>query len=125
LTLIERRNAMEYSRAQPADHFANHTGSHWHPRTGSLISHRNMTAAVIDSRGFTAARWADHRKVTQIAFKPDWAKHGKSAPFKRNDAMLETVPTGVVVFPGSGIQENLADKARALGIPVWRKASAG
>jgi len=24
------------------------------------------------------------------------------------------------VFPGTGIQENLADKARKLGIPVWR-----
>jgi transposase len=25
-----------------------------------------------------------------------------------------------IVLPGSGIQDNLADKARALGIPVWR-----
>ena len=30
------------------------------------------------------------------------------------------MPIGIVVFPGSGISENLADKARALGIPVWR-----
>ena len=55
----------------------------------------------------------------QIAFKPDWAK-GKSAPFKRNDAMLEALPIGVLVTPGSGIQANLADKARHLGIPVWK-----
>ncbi len=33
-----------------------------------------------------AAKWADHRKVPQIAFKPDWTKHAKAAPFKRNDA---------------------------------------
>ena len=26
----------------------------------------------------------------------------------------------VIVFPGSGIVENLADKARKMGIPVWR-----
>jgi len=26
--------------------------------------------------------------VPQIAFKPDWTKHAKAAPFKRNDAML-------------------------------------
>ena len=32
-----------------------------------------------------AARWADHRKVPQIALKPDWTKHAKAAPFKRND----------------------------------------
>ena len=27
---------------------------------------------------------------------------------------------GVLVFPGTGIQDNLADKARKLGIPVRR-----
>jgi YspA, cpYpsA-related SLOG family len=179
LTLIERRNVMEYFRDQAAEHFAKHTGSHWQPRTGSKVNHRTMTAAMIDSRDFIAAklraetevmlppgpkvafsggpdfndhrliwdkldqvrakhpnmvllhggspkgaeriasRWADHRKVSQIAFRPDWAK-GKSAPFKRNDAMLEALPIGVLVTPGSGIQANLADKARHLGIPVWK-----
>jgi hypothetical protein len=34
--------------------------------------------------------------------------------------MLEALPIGVVVFPGSGISANLADKAKKLGIPVWR-----
>jgi hypothetical protein len=27
---------------------------------------------------------------------------------------------GVMLFPGTGIQENLADKAKKLGIPVWK-----
>ena len=67
-----------------------------------------------------AARWADHRNVSQIGFAPDWTKHGRAAPFKRNDQMLDVLPIGVMVFPGTGIQENLADKARKLGIPVWR-----
>ncbi|WP_273281727.1 DUF2493 domain-containing protein [Pseudooceanicola atlanticus] len=67
-----------------------------------------------------AARWADHRNVPQIGFAPDWTKHGRAAPFKRNDQMLDVLPIGVMVFPGTGIQENLADKARKLGIPVWR-----
>jgi hypothetical protein len=179
LTLIERRNVMEYFCDQAADHFARHTGSHWQPRTGSKVSYRTMTAAMIDSRDFIAAkrrtetevmlppgpkiaftgglefndhrliwdkldqvrtkhpdmvllhggspkgaeriasRWADHRKVPQIAFKPNWAQ-GKAAPFKRNDAMLEALPIGVLLTPGSGIQANLADKARRLGIPVWK-----
>jgi hypothetical protein len=66
------------------------------------------------------ARWADTRRVPQVAFKPDWTKHAKAAPFKRNDAMLTVLPIGVIVFPGTGIQENLVDKARKLGIPVWR-----
>lgn len=67
-----------------------------------------------------AAKWADNRKVSQIAFKPDWTKHAKAAPFKRNDAMLDVLPIGVMHFPGTGIQDNLADKARKLGIPVWK-----
>lgn len=179
-TLIERRDAMEFFRDQAADHFERHTGSAWRPRSGSMVNRRALTAAVIDSRDFVAARrridaevlipagtkvaftgghdfndhsmiwdrldkvhakhpdmvllhggspkgaeriagaWADNRKVTQVAFKPDWGRHAKAAPFKRNDAMLDALPVGVVVFPGSGIQDNLADKARKLGIPVWR-----
>ncbi|WP_316162424.1 DUF2493 domain-containing protein [Bradyrhizobium sp. SZCCHNRI20481] len=179
ISLVERRNAMELFRDLAVEAFELHTRSSWRPRTGSLINHRTLTAAMIDSRDFLAARrraetdimlpagpkialtggtefndvaliwdrldkvrakhpdmvllhggspkgaeliaskWADNRKVPQIAFRPDWAKHTKAAPFKRNDAMLETVPIGVMVFPGSGIQANLADKARRLGIPVW------
>jgi len=72
-----------------------------------------------------AARWADTRKVSQVAFKPDWTKHAKAAPFKRNDQMLAVMPIGVIIFPGTGIQDNLADKARKLGIPVYRFGSGG
>ena len=66
-----------------------------------------------------AACWADARKVTQVAFRPDWSRHAKAAPFKRNDQLLDVMPIGVVVFPGSGISDNLADKARKLGIPLF------
>lgn len=72
-----------------------------------------------------AACWAETRKVLQVAFKPDWTKHAKAAPFKRNDAMLGIMPIGVLIFPGTGIQDNLADKARILGIPVYRFNSGG
>ena len=72
-----------------------------------------------------AAKWADSRKVPQIAFKPDWTRHAKAAPFKRNDAMLDVLPIGVMVFPGTGIQDNLADKAKKLGIPVWKFGGGG
>jgi YspA, cpYpsA-related SLOG family len=72
-----------------------------------------------------AAKWASNRKVPQIAFRPDWTKHARAAPFKRNDAMLDVMPIGVMHFPGAGIQDNLADKARKLGIPVWRFGSGG
>jgi hypothetical protein len=178
-TLLERRDSLELFRDQAADGFELHTGSSWRPRSGSRVSHRSLTAAMIDSRDFLAAKrraetepllpagpriaftgglefndhrviwdrldkvlakhpgmvllhggspkgaeliaacWANNRKVTQITFKPDWIRHAKAAPFKRNDQILETLPIGVVVFPGSGVSANLADKARKLGIPVW------
>jgi hypothetical protein len=180
LSLIERRNAFEFLREHAAELYEIETGSAWRPRCGSIVSHRSLTAAVIDSREFIAARrradtellapagsriaftggtdcnevdaiwkaldkvrakhadmvllhggsprgaeriaacWADNRKVAQVLFKPDWTREGRAAPFKRNDRLLEALPIGVVVFPGSGISANLADKAKKLGIPVWR-----
>jgi hypothetical protein len=180
VSLIERRNAFEFFRDYAAELFEVATGSLWRPRAGSMVNHRNLTASMIDSREFLAARrradteilapagtriaftggtdcndheriwetldkvrgkhpdmvllhggsprgaeriaacWADNRKVAQVVFKPDWTRHRNAAPFKRNDQMLEALPIGVVVFPGSGISANLADKARKLGIPVWR-----
>ncbi|ESX10440.1 hypothetical protein X768_14195 [Mesorhizobium sp. LSJC265A00] len=178
-TMIERRGAFELMRDQAAEHYDQYTGSAWRPRTGSMVNHHHLAAAMIDSRDFLAARrraetevmlpagpkiafsggdtadhemiwakldqirakhpdmvlmhggsrkgaekiaarWADHRKVPQVAFKPDWSRHAKAAPFKRNDQMLAVMPIGVIIFPGTGIQENLADKARKLGIPVYR-----
>jgi hypothetical protein len=37
--------------------------------------------------------------------------------FKGNDARLDVLSVGVLVFPGNGIQENLAHKAKKPGIP--------
>src|SRR5215831_2743303 len=56
VTLIERRNCMELFRDQAAERFEAQTGSPWRPRAGSLVSHRTLTAAMIDSRDFLAAR---------------------------------------------------------------------
>ena len=70
-----------------------------------------------------AAQWAERNGVDQIVCKPDWNAHGRAAPFRRNDDLLNLLPKGVIAFPGSGITENLVDKARALGIPVQRCAA--
>ncbi len=50
----------------------------------------------------------------------DMAKSRRAASGDPDDALLDVLPVGVLVFPGSGIQENLADKARKLGIPVMK-----
>ncbi len=70
-----------------------------------------------------AASWAEQRGVHQVVCKPDWDRHGRAAPFRRNDELLNLLPKGVIAFPGSGITENLVDKARQLGIPVQKIAA--
>lgn len=65
-----------------------------------------------------AASWAKNRNVHQVAFKPEW-KDGKAAPFKRNDKMLEELPSKVVILNAqSGVTLNLRDKAKKMGIVV-------
>src|SRR6202030_207942 len=56
MTLIERRNSMEFFRDQAADQFECHTGSGWRPRSGSMVNHRTLTSALIATRDFLAAR---------------------------------------------------------------------
>ena len=70
-----------------------------------------------------AAGWAEKNGVHQIVCKPDWDRHGRAAPFRRNDELLNLLPKGVIAFPGSGITENLVDKAKELGIPVDKVAA--
>ena len=65
-----------------------------------------------------AARWAERNGIDQVVCKPDWDRHGRAAPFRRNEELLNLLPKGVIAFPGSGITENLVDRARQLGIPV-------
>ena len=66
-----------------------------------------------------AASWAEARGVSQVVCRPDWNAHGKAAPFRRNDDLLNLLPKGVIAFPGSGITGNMIDKAKQLGIPVY------
>ncbi|MBE9109316.1 DUF2493 domain-containing protein [Nodosilinea sp. LEGE 07298] len=64
-----------------------------------------------------AALWAKNRQVAQVMFRPDWNKHGRAAPFKRNDAMLRQAPQGVIVIaPDSGIHQQLIREATQQGL---------
>ena len=55
-TLIEKRNAFEMLRDRAAEQYEAHTGSAWRPRAGSMVNHKHLTAAMIDSRDFIAAK---------------------------------------------------------------------
>ena len=46
-----------------------------------------------------AARWAERHSVHQIVCKPDWTAHGRAAPFRRNDDLLNLLPKGLIAFP--------------------------
>ena len=70
-----------------------------------------------------AAGWAERNGVHEVVCKPDWDAHGRAVPFRRNDELLALLPKGVIAFPGSGITDNLVDKANRLGIPVQRVAA--
>jgi hypothetical protein len=45
--------------------------------------------------------------------------------FKRNDQLLGALPISVVVFAGSRFTDNLADKGKATGIPLFDCRKAG
>ncbi len=68
-------------------------------------------------------RRAHLRRLDQVVCKPDWQRHGRAAPFRRNDKLLSLLPKGVIAFPGSGITDSLVDKATTLGIPVMKVAA--
>ena len=40
-------------------------------------------------RGCRAHRWADHRKVAQVVFKPDWNRHRNAAPLFKGPRTYE------------------------------------
>jgi hypothetical protein len=55
-SLIERRNAFEFFRDHAAERFESVPGSARRPHTGSMVNRRALTAAMINSREFIAAR---------------------------------------------------------------------
>jgi hypothetical protein len=66
-----------------------------------------------------AALWAKNRQVAQVVFRPEWKKHNRAAPFRRNDAMLQQNPQGVIVIaPENGIHQQLMRNAREQALPL-------
>ena len=61
--------------------------------------------------------WAANRNVSIINFIPN-TKLGAKAAFIRNDKMIELKPVEALIADGTGIQQNLAQKLRASGVPV-------
>jgi len=56
LAIIERRNSFEAFRDIAAGQYELVIGSAWRPRSGSITNRKTLTAAIIDSRDFIAAK---------------------------------------------------------------------
>ena len=95
-------------------------GAVWSVLDRTHAKHADMVLVHGGAPGIetVAAKWAEARSVDQVIVRPDWKAHGRAAPFRRNDEMLNLLPKGIVAWPGSGITDNLVDKARQMGIPV-------
>src|SRR5207248_4090122 len=106
ITLIERRNSVELFRDVAAEQFERHTGSTWRPRLGSMVNHRTLTAAMIDSRDFLAAKRRAETQVLlpagpKIAFTggPDFSDH--AAIWDTLDKVRAKHPDMVLLHGGS------------------------
>jgi len=97
LTLIERREAHELMREVASDLYRTHTGSAWRPRHGSLVNRRALTAAVVDSRDFIAARRRAETEVmvpagTKVAFTGGKECNATDAIFAFGERLVDGLP---------------------------------
>ena len=95
------------------------TGIVWATLDGARANYADMVLVHGGGPGTEkiAASWAEARGVHQIVCRPNWDAHGRAAPFRRNDDLLNLLPKGIIAFPGTRITANPVDKARQLGIP--------
>jgi hypothetical protein len=106
LTLIERRDSMELFRDEAAAQYERRTGSIWRPRAGSRVSHRALTAAMIDSRDFLAAKRRAETDVLlpagpKIAFTGGLDFNDHRAIWDRLDKVRVKHPDMVLLHGGS------------------------
>lgn len=105
-TLMEKRAVFEMLRERAADHFQAFTGSVWQPRTGSRVNHKTMTAAMIDSRDFIAAKRRAETEVhlpagPKIAFGGGIECSDHSRIWAALDKVLAKHPDMVLLHGGS------------------------
>ena len=64
-------------------------------------------------------RWSTHALIRLARFPAEWSKHGRAAGPIRNAAMAEYADALVAVTNGSPGTEDMINKMRALGKPVY------
>lgn len=68
-----------------------------------------------------AAQWAADQGLEVVCCAADWVLHQELAGINRNMRMIvDYEPDGVIIFPGTLFGDDLAARAGAAKIPVWR-----
>lgn len=103
-------------------------GAHWEDATpiiARLDSCKKripnmLLATTAQAKGVDAiaAAWAAANDVKVIAFRLD-RNLGNRAAFERNKRLIALRPVEMIIAEGSGVQANLAQRARAAELPVW------
>lgn len=89
-------------------------------------AHRHKSITVLVHGGTPgaeelAAEWAYSKGIKVIACPADWARDQEVAALKRHKRMIEEFdPDGVIIFPGAVFGDDLAARAGAVRVPVWR-----
>ncbi|MEO1607535.1 MAG: SLOG family protein [Pseudomonadota bacterium] len=80
--------------------------------------HPDMLIAIKQAKGAeaTAASWAGQRGVHTIRYQTQFNTHGRAAPFRANEDMLNLNPIGVLAFGSGGSVKHMAEIAEAKGI---------
>lgn len=91
-----------------------------------------MSLALTGARGAEqiARRWAAQKRVRLVLARPDFAQHGRAAPFRANDVLMALEPVCILTLSKTvcgGIEArpfgpvlNLAEKAQAAGVRCVR-----
>jgi len=89
--------------------------AHSHKRIAKLIHGGTPGPELV------AAQWAADHGLAVICCAADWVQHQELAAIDRNRRMIvDYEPDGVVIFPGTMFGDDLAARAGAAKIPVWR-----
>lgn len=126
-------------RAAPHADTAEDAGRIFDALNWALEQWPGMALATSGAKGAEklAIKWARQKGVTLVLAKADFDRHGRAAPFRANDEMLELEPVCVLTLPNSinparaaelkpfGPALNLAQKAAERGMrhhPVKARA---
>src|SRR3546814_19823046 len=84
ITMIERRDTMEFFRECAAEQFRIHARKAWTPRTGSRVRHNTMTADMNDCREFIDRKSVVEGRSVVVSVALGGSRIKKKKKYKQN-----------------------------------------